>query len=226
MDLIYSFIEGPVLPATCLLAIMIGWSLLAMLGTVDLELPGGDMDLDVDLDMDGSHGIHAADGLGVLALKWLNLRDVPLVLWMAVLAVVWWVVSASTWILMDSKFFASPGWLWSTLLVAKNLALAIPLTKLVTSPMKNWFVTEQLNAHSLVGQECEISSLEASPTFGQVKYRTEGAPLLLNVRTDGAHLAKGTKVWITHYDAARRQYIVSPTGVENIAVDSASKEQE
>ena len=225
MDLFNSFIAAPVLPATCLLAVMIGWSLLAMLGTVDLELPGGDIDLDVDLDIDGSHGVHAADGLGVLALKWLNIRDVPLVLWMAVLAVFWWVLSASTWILIDSKFIAEPGWIWSSLLIVKNLALAVPLTKLATSPMKHWFVTEQLNAHNLVGQECEISSLEASPSFGQVKYRTEGAPLLLNVRTDGAHLAKGTKVWITHYDAARRQYIVSPTGVENIAVDSASKEQ-
>ena len=64
---------------------------------------------------------------------------------------------------------------------------------------------------SLIGKEAEISSYEATSEHGQVKYKTDAAPLLLNVRTDGPHLEKGTRVWITHYDPKRRVYIVSAT---------------
>ncbi|MCC6508489.1 MAG: hypothetical protein IT423_05240, partial [Pirellulaceae bacterium] len=89
------------------------------------------------------------------------------------------------------------------------------LTKLVTRPFRGWYVTEDLSTQSLIGQECEICSSEATPEYGQVRFKTDGAPLLLNVRTDGSYLAKGARVWITHYDATRRAYIVSPTSQGN-----------
>ena len=154
----------------------------------------------------------ATDGMLLVAMRWLNLRTVPLVIWMGVLAVAWWFVSASLWSLIDTRFFdTSPGWIFSTLLAARNLAVAIPLTGVMTRPMTAWFATEQIDSRSLIGRECTISSSQATPEFGQVKFKTDGSPLLLNVRTDGPHLAQGTRVWITHYDAKRRVYIVSPT---------------
>jgi hypothetical protein len=214
--------SGPILPATLFLGFLVIWSLLAMAGTVDIDMPGSDVDIDLDMDLDAPSG-GAADGLALLALKWLNLKDIPLVMWMGALAVIWWFVSASLWSLVDVRFFSPPGWLWSGLLVVKNLAIAIPLTKLVTQPMKGWFVTERLDAQSLIGKECRISSLEASPEFGQVRFKTEGSPLLLNVRTDGPHLAQGADVWITHYDSKRRVYIVSPTTVVSEHTDSTSE---
>lgn len=212
VEILNNLITGPVLPASLLLGIMLTWSALAMLGTVDLDMPGADVDLDVDLD---GGGVGATDGLSALCLKWANLKDVPIVIWMGIFAVLWWFISASLWSLMDSRFFDPPGILWSSLLVVKNLAIAIPLTKLSTSPMKRWFITERLTANSLVGKECQISSLQATPEFGQVKYKTEGSPLLLNVKTDGTHLAKGATVWITHYDAKNRVYIVSATNTDS-----------
>lgn len=211
MEFLTTIFSGPILPASLFLGFLLIWSLLAVAGTVDFDMPGGDVDVDFDLDTDGiGHG--AGDGLAVLALKWLNIKDVPLVLWMGSLAVIWWFLSAALWSLVDSRFLeTSPGWLWSSLLVGRNLLISIPLTKLITQPMKGWFVTERLDAQSLIGQECQISSTEATTDFGQVKFKTEGSPLLLNVRTDGPNLAQGARVWITHYDSKRRVYIVSPT---------------
>jgi hypothetical protein len=77
--------------------------------------------------------------------------------------------------------------------------------------MRGWFQSTTFESKSIIGKEAEISSYDASPDNGQVKFKTDGAPLLLNVRTDGPHLAKGTRVWITHYDSVKRLYIVSPT---------------
>ncbi len=216
MDMINSFFSGPTLPATLFLGLLVIWSLLAIVGTVDFDVPSGNSGLDTDLGAELNVDFESAtqgpgNGLAVLMMKWLNLRDVPLVLWMGVLAVVWWFFSATLWQLLDSKIFKQPGWFWSSLLVVRNLAIAVPITKLATQPMKGWFHTERLDAQTLIGKECQISSLQANADFGQVKFKTEGSPLLLNVRTDGVSLAQGTHVWITHYDAKRRVYIVSPT---------------
>ena len=218
MDLLETLFVGPVLPATFLFGLMVGWSLLAMLGTVELDVPGADIDVDIDVDVD-SGGVSGTDGMSVLFLKWLNLKDVPLVLWLGSFAVFWWILSAGLWLFIDSLFLESPGWIWSGILIVRNIAITLPLTKLITSPMRNWFIIEHLSASDLVGKECEISSLEANADFGQAKFKTEGSPLLLNIRTDGEHLVKGTPVWITHYDAQKRIYIVTPTGTDRVRRD-------
>lgn len=216
MESLSFFVAGPVLPATLLLGLLIAWSVLAMLGAVDLEMPGSDLDADLDLDVDASGASGSAgDGVALLMFRWLNLHNIPLIIWAGVFSICWWGVSATLWLAVDSRFFDEAGWLWSTALVLRNVAISLPLTKLITQPMRGWFQSEQLSATSIIGSECQISSLEASPEFGQVRLKTDGAPLLLNVRTDGPHLAQGAAVWITHYDAKRRLYIVSPTGTES-----------
>ncbi len=225
MEMIHTLFSGPVLPATMFLGFMVLWSLLAILGTVDLDVPGGDIDVDLDVDLDSVNS-GPSDGLAILMMKWLNLKDVPLVLWMGALSVSWWFCSATLWSTVDSRFLSEPGWLWSTLLVIKNLAIAIPLTKLVTQPMKGWFITERLDAQTLIGCECQISSSVASTEFGQVKFKTEGSPLLLNVRTDGPSLSQGTHVWITHYDSKRRVYIVSPTTASGPVINSTTASED
>ena len=228
MELISSFFAGPILPATVLLLLMLGWSVLAVLGTVDLDMPGGDLDLDVDLDvdMDAQPGVPiGGNSVGVVAMRWLNVNNVPLVIWLGVFSLSWWMISACGWWLIDRNFFEGPGLLWSSLLTLRNVACALPITKWITGPMAGWFVTEKLSSSSLVGQEAAISSLEASPEFGQVEFKTDGSPLLLNVRTDGPHLARGARVWITHYDAKNRIYIVSPTGTDALIEDSERVEE-
>ncbi len=225
MEIINNLLIGPVLPATMFLGFMVLWSSLALIGAVDLDVPGSEVDVNLDLDLDAGGG-GPSDGLALLMVKWLNLKEVPLVLWMGALAVIWWFISASLWSAIDSRFFTNPGWVWSTLLVVKNLAVAVPLTKLVTHPMKGWFVVERLDSQSLIGKECQISSTVASTEFGQVKFKTEGSPLLLNVRTDGPSLAQGTHVWITHYDPKQRVYIVSPTTANGPVSDSTSSSED
>lgn len=150
--------------------------------------------------------------IGLVASRWLNLNSVPLAIWTACFGVLWWFTSAMLWVIVDQYFFSPLGWLWSSVLVFRNVLVAATATKLLTNPIRPWFVQERITATSLIGRECSISSSEATPSFGLVKLPTDGSPLLLNVRTDGEHLVQGTRVWITHYDAKRRVYIVSPTG--------------
>lgn len=224
MDLLEVALTGPVIPATLLFAVIILWSLLAIVGAVNLDAFDFDVDLDLDMDIDTEIELNTSsvtDGVGIVALKWLNIGGVPFILWIGILAMLWWGFSAALWVNIDVNYF-SPNWLWSPLLALKNLVIAVLLTKLITGPMKHWFKQEKLSHLNLIGKECTISSSEATPEFGLVKFKTDGAPLLLNVRTDGPHLVQGTPVWITHYDARRRVYIVSPTTTQTNNLESVA----
>jgi hypothetical protein len=220
-------IAGPVLPATILLGFLVGWSLLALLGAAEVDVSGPNTTVDggstgVEGKVDVTSATDAVSGLGMTTLRWLNLHEVPLMVWGGAFIVAFWLISIHLWLFIDAGFFGDPNLLWSSVLVVRNLLLAAAITKLVTQPMRGWFKTERLTSGSLIGQECEISSLEASSEFGQVKLKTDGSPLLLNVRTDGAHLAKGARVWIVHYDSSRRVYIVSPTTTSGSSVSHSS----
>lgn len=137
-------------------------------------------------------------------------------LWLSVFAVAWWSASLLWWLVLDEWLAANPGPLLTTLMIIRNLTCGVLMTKLITAPMQTWFKNSPyLIAKSLVGEEAEICSYDATPEHGQAKFKTGAAPLLLNVRTDGPHLLKGTRVWITYYDSDRRIYLVSPTTTDS-----------
>lgn len=164
-----------------------------------------------------SHFLGETLGSFVLApTKWLNLRSVPFLVWIGVFTLTWWAVSVVCWMALDDWLIVNPGRTMTALLIIRNLAFTLPITKAITQPMIGWFTdTGTLDSKSLVGAEAEISSYDATPESGQAKFKTGAAPLLLNVRTDGPHLIKGTRVWITHYDPVKRVYMVSPTTTDS-----------
>jgi len=218
-ELVQPLIASPVLPATILLGLVIAWSLFTIFVGYGLEMHGH-----LPFHLDDTLANHPVfhwfgDALGSVVLtptKWLNLRSVPLILWLCVFAITWWGASITWWLALDDWLVKDPGPLLTAVLVVRNLACGVFLTKFITAPMQGWFQnTPQLNAQSLLGSEAEICSYDATPEHGQAKFKTGAAPLLLNVRTDGPHLPKGTRVWITYYDSQRRVYLVSPTTTDD-----------
>lgn len=214
-EVMQPLISGPVLPATLLLGVVLAWSLFTIIIGYGLELDGH-LPFHLDNHLANHPVVHAlGDALGSVVLtptKWLNLRSIPLILWLSVFAIAWWGISVLGWFLLDDWLVGKPGRLMTAGLIVRNLVGGLILTKYVTAPMQGWFRNSpHLDAPSLLGAEAEIASYDATPEHGQAKFRTGGAPLLLNVRTDGPHLPKGTRVWITYYDSKRRIYLVSPT---------------
>jgi hypothetical protein len=236
-----SLIAAPVLPATILLGVLVAWSLLTIvIGGLDSHLaaswhlhnpfsdagafPGGS-----HADTDGightlTHALGDAVGSVILVpMKWLNLNHLPLVLWAGIFTISWWSASILFWVVIDTALVNDPNFFAVSMMITRNLVLGLLTTKAITQPMRGWFETKELTSVSLVGQEAVISSFDATPENGQAKFKTDGAPLLLNVRTDGPHVPKGTRVWLTHYDDKKRIYIVSATTTTSNSTSSGSK---
>ena len=92
----------------------------------------------------------------------------------------------------------------------RNLAASLLLTKAATEPLVKIFAKQSTRSpEDLLGLECEISTHEATPDEGQARFRIEdGAPLLLNVRTEGETLRLGDAAKIVGYEPTTRIYFV------------------
>lgn len=234
---------GPVWPASILVCLMVLYTLVAMIGLIDLDFDAPDIDLDVDVsidvgtpevttpDLDATafdvaggdadvdlgepSGIEFVSGIAATTIRWTNFGRVPLVIWLGAFTVVFWSVSYGLWHGFDSDTY-QPNWIPSILLGVRNAVLATVITKYLTQPAVGKFSPAiGYDKERLLGATCEISTITASPTFGQAKFRTNAAPLLLNVRTNGPEIPKGTEVRIVDFDQIKRIYTVTEIQLEN-----------
>lgn len=192
-----SLFVGPVWPASVLLLLVLGYLLLSLVTTLGLE------SAEVDLDA------HGWQGLGASTLAWLHLDTIPIAVWGGLFACFNWLLAYILWNVIDATAH-EPTLLTSFMLATRNAVIAAVITKVVTAPLASYLGNAvRYDEQTLVGRCCVVASGEATPTFGQAKFDTGGAPLLLNIRTDGLHLTKGTVVRIVAFDAHQRTYLVT-----------------
>lgn len=218
-----NFLVGPIWPASVMLALMIIYAGVAALGVGDFDT-GLDVDVDVDLDLDvpdldvgdvdlggGADLNHPGllGSLGAMTVRWSNFGRIPIAIWGGVFTLALWGISYSLWHGFDEGKYL-PTLIPSTLLTIRNAVLAVLITKPVTQPLVGKFDKEPgYDSKRIVGSTCEISSIEANPSYGQAKFRTNAAPLLLNVRTDGSTFPRGTEVRVIDFNPNTRIYTVT-----------------
>lgn len=229
------------LPFTVLLGIVVLYWVMVGLGVLDMTLFGDfDADVGVDghfdanghVDTDvGDHplvpgdptGASAGDGqpfhkeIGadqngsfiIQALSFLNVGQVPLTLIISVLSVFLWCGS-----ILANRYLTGGSGLLAAVVLVPNLAIAVIATRYFTLPLRPIFRKlgrDRDERVELIGQRCTITTTEATPSFGQAEIKTEGAPLLLNVRTiNDAHLVKGETAIVVRIDNDRSLYFVAP----------------
>lgn len=199
-DILETCFSGPILPASVLLVLVTGYWLMVILGTLDIDL------FDLDLDVDGDPQADSAwfTGTGAMVLRFLNIGSIPLMIWLTVFALALWITS----VVWYDPAANQDEWLAVQILL-RNGAIALIATKLITQPMTRLIDrTELRKAKDLLGCVCTISTSEVTDRHGQAKLHTEGAPLLLHVRSRGGVLAKGDAARIIDYDPATLTYYV------------------
>ena len=213
---------GPVLPATILVGLLVVYTMIAMVGLVDFDIGVPDLDVDIDmpdLDVDTHHfDLDLLQGIGGSALRWVNLGRVPMIIWGGIFTVAFWSIAYTLWHHFDVDHYQPDFWT-SSLLTARNVVLSVLVTKVLTGPLvKHFAPAPQYDTRRIVGSTCEVVSLEATPNYGQAKFRTHAAPLLLNIRTEGDQtFAKGDEVRIVAFDKSKRIYQVTSLTSESLS---------
>ena len=193
------------LPVTVLLGIILLYWLMVLVGAMDSDMDTVDIHADADAHfeahVDGHSDVHSDNVLGglfVRAGRFLRLGQVPLMLVMSILALFMWPISMlGNYYLNGTADHRSTG--LALLLLIPNFIISALATRLVTTPIAAGLKKLSLEADAnlpIVGRHGRVQSFQVDHTYGQIEIPTDGAPLLVNVRTlDGADpLPKGTHV--------------------------------
>lgn len=204
----------PVIVYTFLMAFVILYWLLAMLGALDIDMldVDADIDVDVDVDVDVDTDINAGSGfdgeteslsgLAGFMARW-GLNGVPftvvLTVWVATAWLLCYLLTSVTLTLV------SLDWLLTFLGIAwliLALVLSLPVTAKLVKPMKGMFKSyTAAEKSSFVGKVCVVKSVKVSSDYGQAEFDDGGAGLLFDVRADEAYgIKKGDEVVLMSYD--------------------------
>jgi hypothetical protein len=179
-------------------------------GDVDV---GADAEVDVDADVDAdAGGVDAGTGMVRSVLHYFNVGAVPVTILLSFLILSMWAVSV-----LANHYLHNRSLLIALLLFVPNLIVGLHVAKICSAPFKAVFKTlEQQTEHhaELLGKTCVVTTGTATASFGQAEVTTEGAPLLLNVRTGGDTLKRGEEAVITDFDAKKGTYKITKLGLE------------
>lgn len=200
-ELIELFFSWPTLPFSVLLLAVTGYWLLVIAGAFDIEL--FDFDIDLDPGLDGNESFL---DWGLVGLKWFNLGDVPLMIWVSAFA-----LSACILSNVFDRNLTDPTSQDIVISVLRTAFIAVFAAKLLTQPLKGKLKHVEPNRiEEMIGKTCVITTSEATPEFGQARYEAEGAPLMLNVRTVEGAISKGQIAQIVDYSHEQHLYYVRP----------------
>jgi len=148
-------------------------------------------------------------GFLLQALAFLNVGQVPVMFVISVLVLCLWLGS-----MIANHYFTGGHAVFALAAMVPNFIVAVVATRYITMPFKPLFralTRERDEEVEILGQRCIILTSEATPEFGQAEMKTDGAPLLLNVRTmNDARLVKGDTAVVVRQDAERGLYFITP----------------
>jgi hypothetical protein len=198
-------ISGPMLPLTILLVPVALFWLLSIIGAVDHDFMG--------VDLDGHDGGHNHDHPvfewihGTLRI--LNAREVPVMIVLSVLVIFLWCCAmlGNLWFNPDAS-----GWRGGIVSIGA-LVSAVVITRFAVSPLKPLFRLVQDDPETgppIIGRTGTVRTAHVNEREGQVEVEHRGAPLLLHARTaEGSPpLSRGTEILVIHHDPETGIHIV------------------
>jgi hypothetical protein len=190
---------------TALLAFVLLYWLVVLVGLIDLDFINIEVETDGEPDVSGTEAIVWLNS----ALAFFNLGQVPFMLFLSFLVLPFWAIA-----LLANYYLGTGGNFLGFLLLLPALIAALFISKILTTPFVKLFCILEKEHDSnavVIGQVCTIT-LPASPTeLGQATVKTEGSPLLLNVKTTGsANIRKGETALVIDYDEKSKYYLIEP----------------
>lgn len=211
-DLFHTALMYPAVGYTVFLGFVCLYWVFVILGALDIDAL--DFDIDADAVVEGATegaaegAAEAMNGAGALGLmNVLSLRNAPVTVVFSFIALFGWVFS-----IVGIHYLGLTGWARGTVLGIGALALALPLTSVVTRPLRPIFRTPSGRRRAeLAGESCTVTTGRVDGRFGQAEAHLGNDVLLIQIRCDGAaSLTKGQEALIIHYDEEREAYMVEP----------------
>lgn len=223
MNLVEASLHFPTVVFSIGLGIALFYWVCVLLGALDIDLFGGNSDIDIagagkgvgDMVTGGAKGgaealkgVDADADAGVWA--GLGLARVPITISLSVVFLVCWVISLVA-MSYAPELLGTASWVAPAILPA-TLIVGLPLSGLLVRPLGGVFtLREGKSNRDYVGHTCTVTTGHVDDGFGQATVEDGGTVLVIPVRCDrpGA-LARNDKALIIEFDTDRQAYLVEP----------------
>jgi hypothetical protein len=232
-ELVVASLQFPTVVFTIALGIVIVYWLFVLIGALDIDLFGGDVDVDVSGGAKGigymvtggakggAEALHAGadaggevggdadgdlDGGGLWHV--LGLGDVPVTISVSLITVLAWVGS-----LLAMHSLGIGGW-WTLVVMVVAVVIALPIAALLIRPLAPVFAVKEGKSNAdYIGHACTVTTGRVDDSFGQATIEDGGTVLNIAVRCDQpGKLGRGDKALIIEFDRECQAYIVEPSG--------------
>ncbi|QDT29328.1 hypothetical protein Enr10x_46800 [Gimesia panareensis] len=198
IELLHASLNWPTLPSTVLVAICVLYWLCVMVGALDIDI----LDFDLDLEVGGDKP--SVLDFGFIGLRFLNLGEVPVMLWLSIFSLSMWALSVNFDAKVEIQSFVD-----YVPLFLRNLGISLVVVKLITQPFRGAFrYTPPNEIETLLGKSCHVTSSSVTEKYGQAELETEGAPLKLHIRSEDETIQKGDLVRLTDYNQETQAFYV------------------
>ena len=190
----------PTVVYTTSLVVVVGFWLLAFVGTFDLDVL--DVGVDIDFEVDGD----VSDIGGVAGLlTTLGLTGVPVTIVISLLLLNAWIICYFVSLLIPTlpQFISLVQVAIDIGIVIASFMVSILLTATMIKPLKRLFrnINQAPKSKSLLGSTCRIRSSRADQGFGEAECQHEGASLIVKVRAAGDQVfSTGDAVVLIEHD--------------------------
>lgn len=207
-----SFIDAafgyPTAIYTALLGVVLFYWVLAIIGLVDFEASG--LDIELETQADGDAGEISTLATYVVAM---GLNGVPFSVVVSLIVLIGWTISCvagmSVLPLVPTTLMNVAA---GTAVLLTSFALSIIATARIVRPLRKLFVTHAaISNASLVGQTCKVLTGKVDEKVGRAEVQQRGAGINIRVHARTPNLfTRGSSARITDYDAGSGRYLIEP----------------
>ena len=230
LELVHAAFSPVNLVLTVLLILTILYWITVILGVLDVNLfdvdlgepgldAGADFDVgaDVDADLDAGGEMDAdaeMPGLGRSILHFFYVGEVPTMVLVSILILSMWTVS------MAANHYLNPNgsFVAAVPLFLGNVVASALIMKVFAMPLKKLYsaLNRDSNApRSVIGRICVVTTTTVSDKMGQAEVKTRGAPIVLNVVSDGDHVFhKGDEAVVIGKIEEKGVHTIAPVDLE------------
>ena len=202
-EIINAIISFPGIVPSVLLAVLMIFGLISLLGLLDFHHIGPDWHIDFN------HDAHV-DGIPDLLVS-IGFGRMPFFIVISAIVFAWWVL------LMTAQLYVVPliplpNWLTGVLVLIGSFLAALPIAAMIVKPLKPLFANRDDGARPLdfIGRACKISTGSVDEKFGQAVVNVNaGSHHVVQVwaRTPNA-LIRGSNALILQFDASSKRFEV------------------
>jgi len=205
------------LPITAALVAAFLYWLLVLLGALDFELGGHDVDIHTDGHLGGGHDadvhhdhhqeIHSPGAISSF-LQFLHIGDAPMMVVLSAMALLAWAfaVIANVYLNQGSSLLVA------SVLLLPNGIFTIVATHYLLKPVAKFIRSLNEDAEKappMVGQVGEVTTTEVTDKFGMALVHIKGAPVAIQIRNyKGDLIKKGDRVLVIEEDKKNHNFEV------------------